>query len=66
MYRFLGLLAWIYALAVAYIAIAKPPKIWDMKKILMFRKVLKDKGTVIFFYIWALLFVGIGIFLFTL
>ncbi|MBN2796587.1 MAG: hypothetical protein JXR88_14350 [Clostridia bacterium] len=66
MYRFLGLLFWIYAIAVFYIAIAKPTKIWEMKKIQIFRKLFKEKGTVIFFIIWALVFVGLGIWLFTL
>lgn len=61
MIRFLGLLAFIYAAAVVAIAAKKPPKIWEMKKIQTFVKVLGDKGTVIFFYIWAAIFVGLGI-----
>lgn len=64
MVRFLGLLAFIYAIFVIYIAIAKPPKLWEMKKIATFRKVLGEKGTVIFFIIWAVIFIGLGIWAF--
>ncbi|MDP3386632.1 MAG: hypothetical protein Q8S24_05325 [Eubacteriales bacterium] len=59
----LGLLAIIYAIFVAYIAAKKPPKLWEMAKIRMFRKVLGEKGTVIFFYVFALLAVVLGIWL---
>lgn len=64
MIRFLGLLAFIYAIAVVAIAIKQPQAIWDMAKIRGFRKVLGEKGTVIFFYIWAAIFVGLGIWAF--
>lgn len=64
MIRFLGMLAFLYAIAVVVIALKKPPAIWNMKKIEMFKKVLGEKGTVIFFYIWAVLFVGLGIWAF--
>ena len=60
----LGILAILYAVLVIYIAAKKPAKIWDMAKIRGFRKVLGENGTVIFFYIWAILFVGLGIWLF--
>lgn len=62
----LGLLALAYAGMVVWIALKKPAKLWDMAKIRGFRKVLGDKGTVIFFYVWAVLFVALGIWLFTL
>lgn len=61
----LGILAILYAAFVIYIAAKKPEKIWDMAKIRGFRKVLGEKGTVIFFYIWSILFVALGIWLFT-
>lgn len=61
-----GLLAILYAVMVVYITMQKPAKIWNMKKIEMFKKGLGEKGTVIFFYIWAVLFVALGIWLFTL
>lgn len=64
MIRLLGLLAWLYAIAVVVIALKKPEKIWNMGKIQAFVKVLGDKGTVIFFYIWAAIFVGLGIWAF--
>lgn len=60
----LGLLAFAYAIAVVVIAMKKPEKIWNMGKIQAFIKVLGEKGTVIFFYIWALIFVGLGIWAF--
>jgi len=60
----LGILAIVYAVFVVYVAAKKPAKVWDMAKIRGFRKVLGENGTVIFFYIWALLFVALGIWLF--
>lgn len=65
-YGLLGILALLYAVAVVFIAMKKPEAIWNMKKIEMFKKFLGEKGTVIFFYIWAILFVALGIWLFTL
>lgn len=64
-YGLLGILALLYAGLVVYIALKKPVKMWEMAKIRGFRKVLGDKGTVIFFYIWAVVFLGLGIWLFT-
>lgn len=61
----LGILALVYAVAVFFIAFKKPAAIWNMKKIESFKKVLGEKGTVIFFYIWAIAFVALGIWLFT-
>lgn len=57
----LGILVILYSIAVIFIAFKKPEKIWKMKKVKMFRKVLGEKGTVIFFYIWALIFIVLGI-----
>lgn len=59
----LGILALLYAVTVIGITIKRPEKIWKMKKIQFFIKYLGEKGTVIFFYIWAFIFVGIGIWL---
>ncbi len=58
-----GILAVVYAVMVVVIAVMKPEKIWNMKKIEMFKKVLGDKGTEIFFYIWAVGFLFLGIWL---
>lgn len=59
----LALLAIIYGGFVIFLTIKKPPKIWNMKKIQGFEKVLGRKGTEIFFYIWAILFLILGIWL---
>ena len=60
----LGLLSLIYGAFCIYIGAKKPEKIWQMKKIQMFVKMLKEKGAVIFFIIWGLAFVGLAIWLF--
>lgn len=61
----LGILAFIYAGLVVFITVKKPEKIWNMAKINMFKKVLGEKGTVILFYIIALLAVVLGVWLIT-
>jgi len=61
--KLLGVLAVLYAVAVVVIAVMKPEKIWNMKKIELFKKVLGDKGTEIFFYLWAVGFLFLGIWL---
>ena len=58
-----GIVAIVYAAAVVVIAVVKPEKIWHMKKIELFKKVLGDRGTEIFFYVWALLFLFLGVWL---
>jgi len=45
------------------IAVKKPEKVWNMKKIEGFKKVLGEKGTVIFFCIWGSAFAVLGIWL---
>ena len=64
-YGLLGILSIFYSGFVVYIAVKKPEKLWEMMKIKMIRKILGDKGTVIFFYVCALLFLALGIWLFT-
>ncbi len=64
MIKFLGLLAFVYAAFVVFVAMKKPEGIWKMGKIQAFVKVLGEKGTVIFFYAWGVLFVGLGIWAF--
>ncbi|MBN2261111.1 MAG: hypothetical protein JW702_11225 [Clostridiales bacterium] len=59
----LGIFLLLYAAVVVALAVMKPQKIWEMKKIKMFIKVLGEKGTVIFFYVWALIAAVIGIWL---
>jgi len=58
-----GILAILYAAMVVVLAIMKPKAIWRMKKIQIFEKFLGVKGTEIFFYIWALIFLVLGVWL---
>lgn len=60
---FLGILMVAYAALVVWIAVKQPPKIWGMAKVKLFIKVLGEKGTVIFFYIFALIVAIVGIWL---
>jgi hypothetical protein len=62
----LGLLLVVYAAAVVYITLKKPENIWNMAKIRMFRKVLGEKGTLVFFLIFAAVSLGFGIWLLTM
>lgn len=64
-YALLGILAFVYAGLVIFITFKKPPAIWNMGKIKAFEKVLGEKGTVIFFYIFGLLAVALGVWLMT-
>lgn len=60
-----AILAILYAAVVVVIAALKPEKIWKMRKIEWFRKVLGDTGTEIFFYVWAMMFLALGVWLLT-
>jgi hypothetical protein len=55
----------LYGAVIIVLAITKPAAIWNMKKIQIFEKVLGVKGTEIFFYVWALIFLVLGIWLLT-
>ena len=59
----LGIFLIIYSVAVVVLAIKKPKAIWQMGKIQGFIKLLGDKGTVIFFLVWAAIALGFGIWL---
>lgn len=61
-----GIVAILYAIVVIVIAVLKPEPIWKMKKIKFFIKYLGDRGTEIFFYAWALMFLVLGVWLFTM
>lgn len=50
----LAIVLFVYAALVIVIALAKPKAIWQMAKIQAFVKLLGEKGTVIFFVLWAL------------
>ena len=57
----LGIILIFYGIAVVWITYAKPPKIWQMKKIQGFVGALTETGTVIFFYVWAVVAIVIGV-----
>lgn len=59
----IGLILLVYAGAVVYITLKKPEAIWNMAKIRVFRKLLGDRGTEIFFYLFALVSAGFGLWL---
>lgn len=59
----LGILCFLYAALVVFIAVKKPPALWKMAKIQMFIKLMGEQGTVIFFYVFAALAVCLGIWL---
>ncbi len=59
----LGILMAIYGLAVCTMTFKKPEKIWSMKKIQLFLKVLGSKGTDWFFYIFGALCFAAGVWL---
>jgi hypothetical protein len=62
-YALLGLFLIIYGIALVGITMKKPKGVWEMAKIRMFRKVLGEQGTVIFFYVFAVASIGVGIWL---
>lgn len=59
----LGIILILYAAVLVYFAVKKPEAIWNMAKIKLFRKVLGEQGTVIFFYVFAVLCAGVGFWL---
>lgn len=59
----LGLILILYSILVVFITIKKPKSIWEMGKIKMFIKLLGEKGTIIFFYVFAAIALGFGIWL---
>lgn len=65
-YPLLALLCFAYVGLVVWIAVKKPPKLWNLGKVKAFRKLLGETGTVIFFFVFAALFTVLGIWLLTL
>jgi hypothetical protein len=61
----LGIILIVYSFAVIAIAVKKPPAIWNMAKIKFFIRLMGEKGTVIFFYIFAAIALVVGIWLLT-
>lgn len=58
-----AILAILYAAVVVVLAVLKPEPIWKMKKIQLFIKYLGDRGTEVFFYLWAFIFLVLGVWL---
>ena len=63
MMKVLAIVLILYSMLVIVLAVMKPVAIWKMKKIQLFEKYLGAKGTEIFFYIWALIFLVLGVWL---
>ncbi len=59
----LGILLVAYGFVVLGITVKKPEKVWSMGKIQLFIKVLGEKGTVLFFYVFGVAAIGFGIWL---
>lgn len=57
----LAIILIVYGLAVLAIAWLKPAAIWNMGKIQGFVKALTETGTVIFFFIWGIAAIVVGI-----
>lgn len=64
--KIFGIVLIAYAAMVVVLAIMKPDPIWRMAKIQFFIKYLGERGTEIFFYVWALLALVLGVWLLTL
>ncbi|MCJ7733615.1 MAG: hypothetical protein MUP11_03610 [Anaerolineales bacterium] len=65
-YPLLGLLALVYAGVVFWMVIKKPEKLWSIGKVQTIIKVLGERGTDIFFYVFGAAFAALGIWLLTL
>ncbi|MCD5414563.1 MAG: hypothetical protein LR001_06130 [Clostridiales bacterium] len=61
--QILGLVAILYGAFVIFISVKKPKIIWEMQKIQAFVKMLGEKGTVIFFSVWAIIAIAVGVWL---
>lgn len=61
-----ALLAFGYAGLVFWLTIKKPEKLWNIGKIQAFVKVLGERGTDIFFYIFGAAAAALGVWLLTL
>ena len=61
--QILGIVAIVYGILVIWIAAMKPKKIWGMQKIQAFVQLLGEKGIVIFFGVWAIIVIALGVWL---
>ena len=62
----LGLLALVYAGVVFWMVIKKPEKLWSIGKVQTIIKVLGERGTDIFLYVFGVAFAALGVWLMTL
>lgn len=60
---FIGVLLLLYGALVVFLTLNKPKVIWNMKKIKLFEKLLGERGTVVFFYVFAAVSIAAGIWL---
>ncbi|OHW63273.1 hypothetical protein EUAN_01370 [Andreesenia angusta] len=60
---FIGVLLLFYGALVVFLTLNKPKVIWNMKKIKLFEKLLGERGTVVFFYVFAAVSIAAGIWL---
>ncbi|MCL1805093.1 MAG: hypothetical protein FWG28_03690 [Clostridiales bacterium] len=59
----LGVLAAAYGVFAIYVALKKPEKIWGMAKVQGFVKKLGDKGTALWFSVFGLILIALGVWL---
>ena len=56
----LGIVLIIYGILCMYIALVKPPFIWNLGKLKVMRKMMGDKGQLIFLLLWGVVAIVIG------
>jgi len=56
----LGIVLIIYGILCMYIALVKPPFIWNLGKLKVMRKMMGDKGLLIFLLLWGVVAIVIG------
>jgi hypothetical protein len=61
-----GVVLIIYGIVCAFILIAKPPMIWNMKKFKVMIDMMGKKGFTIFLTVWTLAAFGFGIWLYNM
>jgi fatty acid desaturase len=58
---YLGIALLVYGAFCIFAGLVKIPFIWNLGKIEMFKKLLGETGTQIFFVVWGLIALGFGI-----
>ena len=59
----LGIVAAAYGVFAIFVALKKPEKIWNMAKVQGFVKKIGEKGTTIWFCVFGLILIGVGVWL---